>query len=217
MSLEYKVAFIGVVGAIIVALITLIPPSLEPDLKLIGSTVHVLKVGHDKDVFSLIDIKLKNSGEDSTYLTKVEVAVLELESLPTATRSCGGCHITSPSATYSVDLSLLDKGKIKPINISHTIQPKKTDRFVIALKGDKSLVSRVRIIIKADEDTIIESKPLNIIIVNQGGNRGYNHTSLTFNKIVDEKLTEELTRERLLKLLGSNKMKIPIWVQPTSS
>ena len=206
------------IGGIVAALIGLIEPGKDPELKLIDVTSHLLQNKDGDDAICCLDLKLKNSGKDSSYLKRIEIELVELVSIqtpriPSNTDKCTVCHGGPPPIdTYSVDVSTLKRGDKETINIALTVPPHSTRRIVVKL-GGKSIFGRVVATVLADEDTMLQSQPIDIIIVDQDLSFAYKEEKIPLNDIVikPDLLEEILTADKRDEILRYYRIEMPDW------
>lgn len=205
--------------AIVAAIIGLIELGKDPELKLIDVTSHLLQNKDGDDAICCLDLKLKNSGEDSSFLKRIEIELVEVVSLqipskiPSETHKCTVCHEGKPPLdTYSVDVSTLKKSDKEKINIGLEVPPHSTHRIVVKL-GGKSVFARVVATVLADEDTKLQSEPIDIIIVAHGLSFAYKEEKIPLNDIVikPELLEEILSTDKIDEILRSHRIEKPDW------
>ncbi len=206
------VAVILAIGGIVAAYIGL---KKDPELKLIDVTSHLLQNKDGDDAICCLDLKLKNSGEDSSFLKRIEIELVEVVSLqiPSKTHKCTVCHEGKPPIdTYSVDVSTLKKNDKEIINIALKVPPHSTHRIVVKL-GGKSVFARVVATVLADEDTKLQSQPIDIIIVAHGLSFAYKEEKIPLNDIdiKPELLEEILSTDKIDEIIRSHRIEKPDW------
>lgn len=214
MHREYKIAAIGLVAAIGAAVIGLLGWSEGPSPKIVDITTHLKKLLHEQVLLSLVDIKLKNSGDDSTYIKRIEVSLVEKDKIDIPRPSCGigGCHITPPSNLYEFDIDSLEVASTVEKSISHSIGPKDTDRIAVTFGASEPMIARIQLALIADDDTVLKSEPIDLFVVTPvvtGLARQQKESVL--NEMADDGL-EPLTTAKIKSILEKYKSDLPLWL-----
>jgi len=85
----------------------------------------------------VLDVNLRNKSDDSILITRISVLIV---------RDYGSVlGVLQSSARYVLPISDIDLGEKCNLNVSHVIEPRHADRFLVALETSRVLLIRVTI------------------------------------------------------------------------
>jgi len=81
------------------------------------------------------DVKMRNLSSDTIYITRIVLRILKDEGMV--------LPVLQPSAKYEIPIGSLAVGEATSLDVSHTIEPHRADRFLVALQSTRVVYVRL--------------------------------------------------------------------------
>lgn len=145
---------------------------------------HPFSPSHTKNVFPVLDVKLRNLSSDPSFIYRLGVEILETSEMEWDREYQYPCGPVVVSAKYDILLDPESSTKDCVHNVSLGIQPKGVERFQIQFASTRSAIYRLRFVLYFDVGGILKS---GIFVVKIPG--GYMFPEKVIGPTVDDKIS----------------------------
>ena len=216
LSKETKAALIGAAAVLLAAILTIyytLKPG-EPEFALVDVTSHEFGYGHGTSLNTILDIKVRNTGQAAALVERVRVDLKDYAKLNLKDNSnCANmCHALTSSETYNIDLSDLVPRMGKTLNIPHLIKGDDAERINIRVGGSESFVATAFVELFFDGGYRVRSKSVPLIVVAPANFHGSKQTDVGQNKIDPSALISSASFGDVRETLRKYGLKAPDWL-----
>lgn len=199
--------------------ISRMPPEKKADLKLVDVTSHVWKNKDGSEVICILDVDLKNSGNDSCVLKAIEVKLGNVKQFhpPGKPDRCTECHGERGEKAdeiefYVIGVKKLIEDRTLTINPGYAVPPAEPGRILLKL-GGQSLYAKVVVSVFTDEEKELRSDPVPIMTADHRSLFGRKEEKSVFDGIrFRQNLVLEMFDEKKMdEMIRSGYIEIPVW------
>lgn len=219
---ENLIALLAIVFSFIGGPIFLNLISGSGELKLFSPTVYQLK--EKNSLFSIVDLKMENIGDEPINLTRIVISVEKCFLFDPASEKLA---MIPASAEYDINLSNVSSGENMQLDIFHQLTPSESDRIHIRLggnrflkmednsleKGNSSYLSRIKLNFWEDDKFLASSEEIDVlVIVNDYDSKSTREVSFFDHNKVKIQNHPKLTKNVIKKIMNSKGMPPPNWI-----